>query len=330
MLILREYISPNIEQFKVLLDKHYNDINFDNKQYINDLYEYVYLHNIKGLVSFKKKCQEFFKEKRNGKPISKLSVEYWRSRGYGDEYALKQISETQSSRSIIHQSYWMNKGLSKEEASEQIRKVQSLNSTKRYEKYTKEEISSQSVWSTQYWLDKGFNKEDAIKKSHEKNYACREFWSSDEEYETIKKLIGKKTSDFIKNNPELYKSFFGSISKEEIKFFGDITKQIQNIKHVGFIVNIKESNDLDQGIIKYDGYFKSGNTLILIEYDGLYWHNQSYDEIKDNICLTLRDDISGIIRISSDRYKNDKRIIKLIKNAIEEIKSKKCNRVKLY
>ena len=36
-----------------------------------------------------------------------------------------------------------------------------------------------------------------------------------------------------------------------------------------------------------------------------YWHNQSYDEIKDSISLSIRPDILGIIRVSYERYKTN-------------------------
>lgn len=330
MPVLKEYINPSFNEFKQLLKKHYNDLNFKNIDFINELFNYVYVDKVKGVVDFKSKCNSFFKKKRNNKPVSKITVEYWLSRGYDIEYASKMISKLQTSRSPINESYWINKGYPESEASKLVSNEQSNRSKLRYEKYTKEEISTQSVWSVEYWISKGFSKEDALFKAYERNYGCREFWNSEEEYANIKKIIAKKQSEFIKNNPEVYKSFFGSISKEEVSFFNTICNEINNIKHNEFIVNIQKSLDLNQGIIKYDGYYKDGNTLILIEYDGLYWHNESYDEIKDKICLSIRNDITGIIRISDEQYKSNRKIIKHIQDAIEKIKSKECNRVKIY
>ena len=330
MPVLKEYINPNITEFKDLLKRHFNDLNFENESFINELFEYVYAEKVKGSVSFQSRCRAFFKEKRNGKPISKLTIEYWRSRGHNDEYASIQISKIQSNNTPTSIDHWLSKGLNENEAKDKIKSIQSSRSNKRYKKYTKEEISRQSAWSIDYWIDLGYSEEDAIKKAHSLNYGCREFWSSDAEYQEIKKIIANKTRLFIKNNPDKYKSFFGSVSKEEVSFFTHLTKEIDNIKHCEFIVNVKKDDELDQGIIKYDGYFKLNNILILIEYDGIYWHNQAYDDIKDKICLRVRPDVTGIIRISSERYKTDKNIIELIQNGIEEIKSKKCNRVKLY
>ena len=63
----------------------------------------------------------------------------------------------------------------------------------------------------------------------------------------------------------------------------------------------------------------------------LYWHNQSYDEIKDSIVLDVRPDVIGIIRVSCEYFKQNKiTIIKKLNNAINQIKSKECNRIKLY
>lgn len=330
MPILKEYIDPSYNEFKSLLERHYNDINFENSEFVNELFNYVYSKKIKGIVDFKKACNLFFKDKRNNKSVSKLSIEYWNSRGYDKDYASKKISELQTSRSQLSESYWINKGFSKKEAIDLISKEQGRRSNLRYEKYTKEEISRQSVWSKEYWIGKGLSDENAMIESHKRNYGCREFWGSNEEYEAIKKIIAKKQAEFIKNNPDVYKSFFGSVSKEEINFFNEVMLNINNIKHIEFIVNIQASDELNQGIIKYDGYYKDNDSLILIEYDGLYWHKQSYDDIKDKICLTMRPDISGIIRISDNSYKNNNKTIKLIKDAIKQIKNKECNRVKIY
>ena len=330
MPVLKEYINPNLIEFKNLLVKHYPDLNINNEQHILELYSFVYSNKIKGMVDFNSKCQLFFKQFRNGKAHSLLSREYWLSMGHSIEYANKKISQNQKINSPLNKEHWLKKGFSEDDAIIKIKEIQSNRSNLRYEKYTKEEISRQSTWSVEYWVNKGFSREDAIKKSHERNYSCREFWSSDIEYDNIKKIIAQKQKDFVKNNPEIYKSFFGSVSKEEIIFFSDLCKNIDKIKHIEFVVNIQNSDELNQGIIKYDGYYKDGDFLILIEYDGLYWHKQDYDELKDKICLSIRDDISGIIRISDHSYKNNNKTIKLIKDAIEQIKSKECNRVKIY
>ena len=112
---------------------------------------------------------------------------------------------------------------------------------------------------------------------------------------------------------------FGSISKEEIEFFSFLVNESDlDIIHKEFIVNVKANDELDQGIVKYDGYLKTDDGIILIEYDGLYWHNQSYDEIKDRITLELRNDILGIIRVSCETFKRKKnKITNLIHESIE-------------
>jgi len=286
---------------------------------------------IKGHVHFIDTCSAYFKTRRNGKGVSKISKDYWLSMGWSLDEAIRFVSDLQKKRSHFNIDYWLNKGLTLERAKLEVNRVQSYNSNKRYEKYTKAEISEQSVWSKKHWLNKGLSEKEADYEVSKRNYSKREFWSSDSEYEEIKKIIGKKTSDFIKENPELYSSFFGSVSKEEIEFFKYTKLKIPGILHKQFIVNVKKSKELNPGIVKYDGYIKTSLGIILIEYDGLYWHNQTYDEIKDSVTLGIRDDILGILRISCKQYKtNKKNIIKLINHGIEKIKSKESNRIKIY
>jgi hypothetical protein len=330
MPVLKKYINPTYDEFKKLLNTHYNDMNINNEEHFLEMFSFVYSNEIKGVCGFKLECQKFFKQKRNGKAVSKLSTSYWNSRGYDNEYATLKISELQRKNSNVCNSHWTDKGYNQIEATLMVANEQSRRSNLRYTKYDKHEISRQSVWSIEYWKNIGFSEEEAKYEAHKRNYGCREFWSSESEYDTIKAIISKKQSNFIKNNPEKFASFFGSVSKEEVVFFNNIVKSIDNIKHTEFIVNIQKSEELNQGIIKYDGYFKDEDSLILIEYDGLYWHNQIYDEIKDRICLEFRNDITGIIRVSDNSYKNNTKTIKLIKDAIKQIKNKECNRVKIY
>ena len=70
----------------------------------------------------------------------------------------------------------------------------------------------------------------------------------------------------------------------------------------------------------------------MFEYDGNFWHDIEYDEIRDDIILSKRKDIIGIIRIGDIYFKgnNIEKIIKDIEYAIEDIKSKKCKRKLLY
>lgn len=321
----------DIKDLKKLIISKYPNVNKDNLELFNELSLYLQSIEYKSKKQFNSYIGLFFKERRGNKGVSKISPSYWISLGWCEDEANRLVSKLQRSRSHLTKEYWINKGFNDDEAILKVAEVQSSNSRKKYLKYTKDELSQQSVWSKSYWLNKGLTDEEAQYEVSKRNYAHREFWKSDEEYETVKKIIGKKTSNFIKENPELYKNFFGSISKEEINFFNFISTKLPNILHKEFIVNIKTSEELEAGIVKFDGYLKTDDNIILIEYDGLYWHNQSYDEIKDSIVLNIRPDVIGIIRVSCEYFKQNKiTIIKKLNNAINQIKSKECNRIKLY
>lgn len=321
----------DIEDLKKLIISKYPNVNKNNSELFNELFLYLQSKEYKSKNQMNSYIGLFFKERRGNKGVSKISPSYWISLGWSEHNAKNLVSKLQRSRSHLTKEYWINKGLSDNDAILKIAEVQSNNSKKRFLKYSKDELSQQSVWSKAYWINRGLTENEAQYEVSKRNYAHREFWKSDEEYEAIKKIIGKKTSNFIKENPELYKNFFGSTSKEEIDFFNFISTLIPNILHKEFIVNIKNSEELEAGIVKYDGYLKTDDNIILIEYDGLYWHNQSYDEIKDSIVLNTRPDIIGIIRVSCEYFKQNKTtIIKKLSNAIKQIKSKECNRIKLY
>lgn len=318
--------------FMDIITLHFPNVNKNNTFFIKTLYNEIRDKKIKGQVHFMKIYRDYFRLIRENKPMSDSSILYWTSLGWSEAEAIKKISIIQTKKSHLNKSYWVSKGFTDEEAIKKIKNIQSKNSKKRYEKYSKKEIIDQSVWSKSHWLNKGLTEEQANYEVSKRNYSKREFWNSDKEYEEIRKLIGKKTSNFIKENPERFFGYVGSVSKEETNFFKCIIENCdRNILHIGFVVNVQASVDLNQAAVKYDGYLKCENGVILIEYDGLYWHNQSYDEIKDDIVLTLRKDILGIIRISDLFYKkNYEKTLKLINDGINKIKSKECNRIKIY
>jgi len=81
-----------------------------------------------------------------------------------------------------------------------------------------------------------------------------------------------------------------------------------------------------------DGYLKIGEEIIIFEYDDAYWHDIKYDEIRDETIFLVRNDIIGVIRIGENYFKNNNidKIIKDIKYAIKDIKSKKYKRKLLY
>lgn len=326
------YIS-NKDEFKVFVQNTFKDFNFNNISHFDEFYEFYKRNNT--FPNNKAKsigvCKKFFMQFRKSPACSQITVDYWKSMGYFDENEIKnKISCLQKQRSNISVDYWINNGYTIDDAKEKIKSIQQKNLTKKYSKYTKEELKNQSVWSKDYWINKGYSNEQAEYEVHKRNYGCREFWSSDEEYNNIKKIIADKTSYIIKHNPELYKDFLNpsSISKEEIEFFNNFD---DNIHHKQFIINVLKNSRIENTIIKYDGYTKTENGIILIEYDGLYWHNQSYDDIKDEVAFEERKDILGVIRVSDEFYKKNKNSIKIIvQNGIEEIKSGKCRKIKFY
>jgi len=111
---------------------------------------------------------------------------------------------------------------------------------------------------------------------------------------------------------ETYKNFLGHVSNEETIFFKFIKEYInKEIKHKEFLINVRKSNKTKKNVYLVDGYLKIEEGLILIEYDGDYWHDEIYDDLKDEVILEIRKDILGIIRISSSYFEKYKEKIKI-------------------
>ena len=70
-------IIKSLDTFKVALIKNFPNINSNNLEFINKMYQEINLEKIKGKIDFIKRCSLYFKNKRLGKGVSKISKEYW-------------------------------------------------------------------------------------------------------------------------------------------------------------------------------------------------------------------------------------------------------------
>jgi len=224
--------------------------------------------------------------------------------------------------SIFSISHWIELGYNENESINIVKKIQSDNSKKRLSKYTKRELSEQSVWSKKFW-----EKTDTPHKYKQYNKMCPEFYDSIEDYTKMLELHSKTISNNIKAGK--YDNFLSpsTISKKEIDFFNYISTYI-DCKHIQFKINCRKNG----GTLYFaDGYIKKSNGIILLEFDGIYWHNIEYDKNRDSLILETRQDIIGIIRISDkyySKYKNN--IINNLEYAIKQIESKKCKVIRFY
>lgn len=332
--ITKKIRNINEDNFLQILEEYHPKINFNNTQYLKEFYNFYISDGLpKTYVEFERKCRSYFKYKLGDlKSGSESCFGFWVSRGYSEEDSKEIVSKIQRNKSNLNIDYWVKKGYSKCEANKKVSELQSKNSKKRYKKYNKEELKSQSVWSYEYWTKKGYSLEDAKLEVHKRNAGKLECWGNEKDYQNHLKKLSKGLSTRLKENPELFygsKSNEISISKEELDFFKHI--EDLGIIHKTFKINTVLDEDISNNIILYDGYLKTNKGIILIEYDGLYWHKGDYDELKDLVCLKLRSDVLGIIRVSDKYFKNNKKQVKNdIKNGIEKIKDKECSKIRYY
>jgi len=270
----------------------------------------------------------------NKKRSSTISLNYWKTIGWKNEKEIKKkISLEQKKRSKICLEYWLNKGLSLEKAKKELHDYQSKNSKIAWEDSTKMKINNPIF--KEYWVNKGYSINESKKIINPSN---REYYryKSDSDYEKYKLRASERVKTLWEKgiydeNHLLYRTRY--TSKEEKIFFDYIIKEniYDNIKYEPFGINVRKSK-LNKYFLVYDGYIKTENGIILLEYDGTYWHNIKEDDFKDYEVLKIRKDIIGIIRITDTYFKNNKlninKIKKDIKDGINKIKSKKCKTIR--
>lgn len=269
----------------------------------------------------------------NKKRFSNLSLESWKSVGWENEEEIKnKISKLQKLNSKRCVEYWMDKGYSLEESKNQVSNYQRGNSEKAWEDEYK--MKKNNPIFKEYWINKGYSLEESKKIVNPSN---REYYKykSDEDYdeyrkrnsERVKKLWEKGVYD---EKHLLYRTRY--TSKEEKNFFEYLIDKLQiKVTYEPFGINVRKT-EIKGYYVVYDGYLKTDKGVILIEYDGEYWHDKRYDDFKDSEILKLRKDVIGVIRIT-DRYFKDNRenLIKIkndIKNGINKIKSKKSRKIR--
>lgn len=327
----------SLDIFKLYLKQEFPNINDDNEDLVKQCY-LVFLNTNTNRMRCKfDSISNYLKSRRNGKSSSVLSLEYWKSMGWDDVSVIQdKISFEQKCRSPLSKEYYIKQGIPEDEYTRIIKEIQCGRNEKSIKKYTYDDRLKRCKWSKEYWIDKGYSENDALIEVHKLNGMCPEKYENIDDYISIIKRHSDRQRKLYKLNPEKYwKKNLGYESKEEIDVFNEISKYLYDLKHLHIGINV-QGTDLE---LKYnkqyvlsDGYIKIENKIILFEYDGSYWHNNEYDELRDDILFSVRNDIIGIIRISDTYFKSNdiKKIINDIKYAIEDIKSKKCKRKLLY
>ena len=327
----------NIDDFKSFLKDVIPNVNYSNVALIVELYEMFKTYNTNDVRQIYDNFSAYFKEKRGGSGSSTVSIKYWEALGWNNLEEIKNnIATEQRKRSPRCVEYYLNKGYTKEESELKVKEIQKENTKKRFSKYTKEELSEQSVWGVKHWMKLGYSEEDAKEKIKKYNASCRECYKTDEEYKKSRQKMSEMKKNLYYSNPDEYwgKHILYS-SKEETEFFNKISTFIYGVNHLSFGVNVantKFSDEYKRVYVLCDGYIKCDEKIIIIEYDGLYWHNKYFDEERDNTIFELRQDIIGIIRISDKYYKrnNLQTLIERINYGIEKIKSGECKKEFIY
>jgi hypothetical protein len=327
----------DIDKFKEWLLSSFSKVNINNDKMVEELYDIFKCSQTKDMRGIYDKISAYFKNKRGGRRGSIISIDYWKSLGWEDTSEIKVIiSKIQQERSPRNISYYTKRGYSEAEARDKVAKLQGEYSMRGYANRTKDEIRRRSVWSVQHWLDKGYSEEEAVAEMRKRNGACRECYSSDAEYGKKMDLLSQKAKERYNRNPEkFWRERPNFSSKEESDFFNKLSACIYGVKYLHCGVNVQNTileSEYGKQYVLSDGCISLDDGLVLLEYDGDYWHDAEYDLIRDNAIFEVRKDIVGIIRINDKFVRNNSFdvIKKEFEYAIEDIKGKKCKRKLIY
>lgn len=345
------------DKFDFVLKKYFVEFNFDNVEYRNSLHDYVFNDNIcLPVMNINKKLRKIIKVTG-----TQLSKDYWLYRGFDDTYASEKISSLQKERSIRCENYYINKGYDSNEAkmmvSDKQRKYSLCGKGKvkywldlgfddsQAEKIAKEFSRKSSVRCTEYWMSLGYSESEASKKVKEYNPSSEDFVDYKNDIrlytEKIKRCKESGTNVWKNKNTrdKLIHSFkFGKVrckSNSEDEMFNFLIDNVDNrIKHEPYIVVIPDNCEIDtQNAYFYscDGYLELKNGVIIIEYDGVIYHDDERDTKRDDDILYLDKSIVGVLRIGQYYIKggdiNNK--IKKLKDALQRIENSTETRIVL-
>lgn len=255
---------------------------------------------------------------------TKTCKEYWINKGFSADEAVQKISEHQKSVSRASKEYYKKRGISDDEAEKMLFEHQSTAGKASWDKCDKVQRMKNTCIFKEYWIEKGYSDREASLITCPSSVEY--FAYTPDKLKRSKSLISKAIKNAWARGCYVDSRFnMNYTSNEEELFFSVIGKAYHN----------KFGIWLGEDDIKYviaDGYLKDNDGVILIEYDGTYWHDRARDDKRDLLIMQKRRDIIGVIRFS-DLYvkQTDWCELKLksdLKDAVKISKSEKYTQIR--
>jgi len=335
----KQFILRSPEEFELFIIEHnskFFNINLENLEIVKSistkLSDMLLTITPFGVNQIRKAFTEINRQ-INIKSSSDLHVSYYMVRGYSLEYANLAISNIQKKRSKRCPEYWIAKGYTYNDAIEKVSDIQRISACKLSDKIKSDEDFKRkfSIWSIDHWTAKGYTEDEAKEKIKHYNPSCKEFYETTEAWnigrQTISKRVKKLWQDGVYDDKvKMIQTRY--TSKQEKVFFELLLTYIPGVIYEPFGVNIR--NYSEDFYYVFDAYYKSDSGIILLEYDGSYWHDIEKDLKRDRLVLDIRSDIIGVIRTNDYFFYKNKINIKTYTDAIRKIESKESDRILLY
>lgn len=352
-----EYIFVDDDkQIRDAIVKSLHEFNFSDSSLYDELKRFVFGDEV--CVTYKdffEMAKRFIIDVRGG-VNSNLSEMYWESRGFCEDQYKSRITLTQRERSCRCIEHYLKKGYTEEDAKLALSKLQSSYSVKgkSHKEYwidkgycsddaemmAKEYARTISVRCDEYWRRRGYSDDEIERKKLEMNPSSVFFYDNVDEYishfkkasEAVKKSWASKYMNYCISG--IKEGKFKSVSKSEKMIFDFLISNVnKNIKHEPYIVLIPEDRRKDT-VNSYfyvcDGYLNVNGGVILIEFDGVMYHNSEKDEQRDYDILSIDRSVLGIIHIKQEtKLSNSWYKIKClqINEAIQEITNTTKSRI---
>lgn len=354
------YFDNDMDKFKKGIKDLLVEFNFNNTEYLECLHKYSFSEEIcLPQQHLYRKIHKYISD-NYGKISTVLKKEYWLARGFDEKYAIDKISESQRIRSKRCKEYYISRGYAEDIAQYMVSDEQRKYSLcgKGKTKYwtdlgfdidtakslAKEYSRKSSVRCVEYWMSLGYSETDAISKTKEYNPSDISFINYDNDINKYTEKICRSRLQGINNwknadtrNKMIYSFKRGklqTISKAEVQMFDFLINNVnKNIQHTPYIVVIPDNcciTTKNSYFYVCDGYLELKNGIIIIEFDGVLYHNDEQDKHRDDDILYLDNSIVGILRIKQDFLKRSISInnkIKLVQDALQKIENSTETRI---
>lgn len=266
-------------------------------------------------------ADSYVKSKQNSRTgfTSPYSREFWVSKinpKTGIHYTDEEADYERNIRRPTRKEYWIKKGYEEKEAEKLALKIAKENSFKGAKIVKSFDISLHKVKSKrckEYWISRGYN-EDQAKREVARHQIT---FSLEKCIEKYGEEAGRRR--WLDRQEKWHKSFKKSnFSKVSQELFWAVAEQLESLDSVYF-AELSPDKTPDYSGVNHELRLKLEKVILpdfvdinkkrIIEFNGIYWHGEDKEEVKERMERKLQiygDNGYEVLSICESEYRNDK------------------------